>query len=159
ATRKNGQGRVRDRRVRVWRTWWVRAHLYLGLTVGAVLVVFGLTGSVLVFWQEIDEWLNPQLLTVSVGSSQGTPRPLQEIITAAKQAAAPDSRITQLYGSHAREGAFAVYAAQPSKAWQRIFVDPYQARVTGVRSYGADEWIPDYFMDAVFALHFQLFAG
>ncbi|HAP42064.1 MAG TPA: PepSY domain-containing protein, partial [Nitrospira sp.] len=65
-SREVAQAGARDRRVRVWRTWWVQAHLYLGLIVGALLVVFGLTGSILVFFQEIDEWLNPALLTVDV---------------------------------------------------------------------------------------------
>lgn len=159
-SREIAQARVRDRRVRVWRTWWVRAHLYLGLTVGALLVVFGLTGSILVFFQEIDEWLNPALLTVDVpAAGQDGYRPIGEILAAAQQAAAPESRITQVYGAMTRERVMAVYMEQPSKDWQRIFVDPYRARVTGVRSYGPDEWVPNYLMDAVFALHYQLFAG
>lgn len=144
----------------MWRTWWVRVHLYLGLTIGAVLVVFGLTGSILVFFQEIDEWLNPALLTVNVPESGPVRyRPVGEILAAAEQAAAPGSRITQVYGATTPTRVMAVYMEQPSKAWQRMFVDPYRARVTGVRSYGADEWLPSYFMDAVFALHYQLCAG
>jgi uncharacterized iron-regulated membrane protein len=146
--------------VRVWRTWWVQAHLYLGLTAGALLVVFGVTGSILVFFQEIDEWLNPALLTVDApADGQNGYRPIGEILRAAEQAAPPGSRITQVYGATKRERVMAVYMEQPSKAWQRTFVDPYRARVTGVRSYGPDEWVPHYLMDAIFALHYQLFAG
>lgn len=150
----------RSTRMRTWRRLWLDVHLYLGLFVGALLVVFGLTGSVLVFWQEIDDWLNPALLTVDVPPpGQDAYRPVGDILAAAKQAAAPGSRVTQVYGASTSERVFAVYAEQPSKAWQRIFVDPYRAQVTGVRSYGADEWVPGYFMDAVFALHFQLLSG
>ncbi|ULA64134.1 MAG: conserved membrane protein of unknown function [Nitrospira sp.] len=157
---QTGTGAMQINRARIWRALWVRVHLYLGLVVGALLVVFGLTGSVLVFWQEIDERLNPDLLTVRVPSpGQDGHRPLGEMLAAAMQAAAPGSRVTQVYGATARERVFAVYVEQPSKAWQRIFIDPYRASVTGVRSYGADEWVPEYFMDAVFALHFQLFIG
>lgn len=152
-------GPDREFRARGWRTWWVRVHLYLGLTIGAVLVVFGVTGSILVFFQEIDEWLNPTLLTVSVPASGEGYRPVGEMLAAAEQAAAPGSRITQVYGATTPTRAMAVYMEQPSNAWQRIFVDPYRAGVTGVRSYGADEWLPHYFMDAVFALHYQLCAG
>ncbi len=144
----------------VWRTWWVQVHLYLGLSVGALLVVFGVTGSILVFFQEIDEWLNPVLLTVSVPSTGSAPvRPLQDIVTAAQQAATPGSRIVQLYGPRNRTGVFAIYAEHPSKAWQRIYIDPYRAAVTGVRSYAAYEWVPHYLMDVVFQLHFALFLG
>ncbi|TXI39069.1 MAG: PepSY domain-containing protein [Nitrosomonas sp.] len=52
-----------------------------------------------------------------------------------------------------------MYANRESGDWQRIFVDPYQAKVTGVRNYGADEWIPDYLMDFIFQLHFSLLLG
>ncbi len=37
------------------RTVWLRVHLWLGLTIGAVLAVIGLTGSALVFYTDIDE--------------------------------------------------------------------------------------------------------
>ncbi len=150
-------------RARRWRQLWIDVHSYLGLFVGALLVVFGLTGSILVFWQEIDEWLNPRLLTVTVppGAQAGAPgyRPIEELLAAAVQAAPPGSRVTQIYGPGSTEGVFAVYAEQPSKAWARIFVDPYRARVTGVRAYGAAEWVPSSFMDVVFALHYTLFMG
>jgi uncharacterized iron-regulated membrane protein len=36
---------------------WLRTHLWLGLTVGAVLAVIGLTGSLLVFYTDLDEAL------------------------------------------------------------------------------------------------------
>ena len=136
---------LRRNRRRAWRALWVQVHLYLGLFVGALLVVFGVTGSVLVFFQEIDEWLNPTLLTVEVPApGQDEYRPVGEILAAAERAAAPGSRITQVYGAPTRERVVAVYVEQPSTAWQRIFVDPYRP-VTGVRSYGAGEWVPTVF--------------
>ena len=150
----------RSPRIRAWRALWVQVHLYLGLFVGALLVVFGLTGSILVFWQEIDDWLNPALLTVDVPPlGQDAYRPLGEMLAAVEQAAAPGSRVTQIYGAPTRGRVVAVYVEQPSKSWQRIFVDPYRARVTGVRSYSANEWVPSSFMDVIFALHFALFLG
>lgn len=155
-----GQGAPRANRMRTWRALWVQVHLYLGLFVGALLVVFGLTGSILVFWQEIDDWLNPALLTVDVPPlGQDAYRPLGEMLAAALQAALPGSRITQVYGAPTRERVVAVYVEHPSKAWARIFVDPYRAKVTGLRGYGAAEWVPSSFMDVVFALHYTLFMG
>lgn len=151
---------MRVRRVRAWRALWVQVHSYLGLFAGALLVVFGLTGSILVFWQEIDEWLNPALLTVEVPpSGQESCQPIGKLVAAAVQASPPGSRVTQLYGASTRERVMAVYVEYPSRAWARVFVDPYRARVTGVRSYGANEWVPSSFMDIVFALHYTLFLG
>mgnify|MGYP001316449609 CR=1 FL=1 len=155
-----GRGATGPNRRRVWRQLWIDVHSYLGLFVGALLVVFGVTGSILVFFQEIDEWMNPALLTVSVPDpGQESVRPLHEILAAAEQAATPGSRMAQLYGPRNAASVYAIYTEQPSKAWQRIYVDPYRARVTGVRSYAAHEWVPNYVMDVIFQLHFALFLG
>lgn len=43
------------------RRLWLSIHLWLGLALGGLLVVLGLTGSALVFYLEIDRWLNPQI--------------------------------------------------------------------------------------------------
>lgn len=143
-----------------WRQLWLDAHLYLGLSVGTLLVIFGITGSILVFWIEIDEWLNPELLTVTAPmQGKSTYQPLHKIIRAAEHGAAPDSKLTTIYSPRNSEGVFAVYASQTSGDWQRIYVDPYRAQVTGIRSYGANEWIPNYLMDIIFKLHFALLLG
>lgn len=72
---------------------------------------------------------------------------------------APGSLVAMLHGPRTREEVFVVHAEQPSKAWRRIFVDLYRARVTGVRSYGAHEWTPNYLLDVIFQLHVALFLG
>ncbi|RFC37685.1 MAG: putative iron-regulated membrane protein [Candidatus Nitrotoga sp. SPKER] len=145
---------------RAWRKWWLKIHLYLGLFIGALLLVFGTTGAMLVFWIEIDEWLNPELRTVIAPAlDKAAFQPLHKIMRAAEQVAAPNSKFTTVYGSLSREGVFAVYASQPSGNWQRIFVNPYLAQATGVRNYRVNEWIPDYLMDAIFSLHYALLMG
>jgi uncharacterized iron-regulated membrane protein len=45
----------------VIRTIIRRLHLYLGLSLGGLFVLLGLTGSVLVFYTEIDQWLHPEI--------------------------------------------------------------------------------------------------
>jgi len=39
-------------------------HRVFGLTLAGFLIIIGLTGSVIVFFNELDEWANPELLTV-----------------------------------------------------------------------------------------------
>jgi hypothetical protein len=43
----------------------LQIHLYLGLSLGAIFAVVGLTGSLIVFWQPIDALLNPEWFEVS----------------------------------------------------------------------------------------------
>ncbi len=43
------------------RTLWRNVHISFGLVFDLLFVLTGLTGSVLVFYIEIDEWLNPEL--------------------------------------------------------------------------------------------------
>ena len=43
------------------RRWWLNLHLCIGLALGAVFALLGVTGSVLVFYPEIDRALNPEL--------------------------------------------------------------------------------------------------
>ncbi len=103
----NNPRAFRDQRGRSWRQLWLDIHLYLGLFAGALLVIFGITGSILVFWQEIDEWLNPDLLTVTVpkqadgADGEVIFQSLHKIVHAAEQAASQDSKITALYGPRA----------------------------------------------------------
>lgn len=57
--------RTRDiaiqRRLRL-RRLWLNVHLYLGLTLGTLLAMLGLTGTVIGFWEEIYEWADPALV-------------------------------------------------------------------------------------------------
>ena len=49
---------------------WLRLHRWLGLGLGAVFVLFGLTGSLLVFYVEIDEAIEP---------AQAVPEPAPQV--------------------------------------------------------------------------------
>jgi uncharacterized iron-regulated membrane protein len=43
------------------RVWVRRVHLWLGLTLGALMVLAGVTGALLVFYVEIDRALHPSV--------------------------------------------------------------------------------------------------
>jgi uncharacterized iron-regulated membrane protein len=76
------------RRVAFGRKLFVKVHRYIGLFLGTQFVLVGLTGSILAFWQPIDEWLNADVMRVDV-PLQPAYRPLDEILAAAKAAAPP----------------------------------------------------------------------
>jgi uncharacterized iron-regulated membrane protein len=60
----------------------LKLHLYISLWLGLFLAIAGLTGSILVYGEEIDHWLNSDILAVEVGSSL---QPLQNILATADQ--------------------------------------------------------------------------
>ena len=53
-----------------------RLHLWLGLSVGALFVVLGLTGSALVFYEAIDALLHPEIRQAADGPAPGWDSPV-----------------------------------------------------------------------------------
>lgn len=122
-----------------FRRIWIQIHLVIGLTAGAVFVVMGLSGSVLVFYQGLDRWLNPQQLTASSGE---TWKPLDELVAAAQGAEPRRKGPAALEWPYDDRGALVFWFKEPATArqgqeaeWHEVDVDPYTGRVLGVRSY------------------------
>ncbi len=58
------------------RSIWVKLHRWLGLFMALFLFISGLTGALIAWDHELDEWLNPQLFHAQP-SSQPPLKPLQ----------------------------------------------------------------------------------
>jgi uncharacterized iron-regulated membrane protein len=124
------------------------AHRWIGLVAGAYLVLAGLTGSVLAFWQDIDEWLNAETMLIAP-SADAAYRPLAEIFAVAREHMPPDVApgskfpIFMKFPGHRRGAVWVAYiTGLPDKGekpdlskieGRTIFVDPYRAKVTGER--------------------------
>ncbi|WP_162009778.1 PepSY-associated TM helix domain-containing protein [Methylocystis heyeri] len=145
---------------RAARKFWTWTHRWIGLIVGVYFVVAGLSGSLLAFWQDIDELLNPNLMRVSPPREDASYKSIDEILAAAR-AQFPDSvkvrTDTPVFVRLPRHRAGAVEIAYmtglPSKdqlqeakrtkdaskldmgsiAGHSVFVDPYTALVKGER--------------------------
>lgn len=65
-------------------------HLWLGLSVGALFVLLGLTGSLLVFYEAIDAQLNPQVQVASTLPAPGWESPVWDQALATVRARWPD---------------------------------------------------------------------
>jgi uncharacterized iron-regulated membrane protein len=153
-------------RLKKRRRIWLKVHLYLGLSAGAILVIIGLTGSLLAFWQPLEAWLNPQWLRVEVPATGENGRlSLSEIVAAADAAAPPGAHRHEAYFPSVPERAFWFFYTGPEIApgkadMLNVFVDPYTGRVTGTRVwYHADNPLKHCFMGFVFKLHYALLAG
>lgn len=148
SVKQTGPKKIRLRKL------WLLVHRWLGITVGLVFVLIGLTGSVLVFDHAIDEWLNPKLL-LSEGGEQK--RSLADVIAAA-EAGYDDSSTPAAAVSRPRveNGVWTVWFPKgdpESPQFVAVHVDPYTCEVTGQRVWGED------LMSWIYRLHFQLVAG
>lgn len=128
-------------------------HHYIALTVGFMFVFSGLTGSTLVFYKEIDAFLNPTLLTVQPA---GEHAPFTAIVTAARSVAPLAAIPTRVY--------FPAHPQQPMKvrfsvprAGQDgqldVLVNPFTTEVLGQRYWGG------YLVSFLYQLHHTLLAG
>lgn len=122
------------------RKLWLDVHLYLGLIAGAILAVVGLTGGILVFYQEMQEVLNPELAVVSVPpENQKQLHSLDDIVAAAETAKPQGSRFFKVYYPRKPDVAykFLYFVRAESQAnngdGYYIFVDPYTAQVKGLQ--------------------------
>lgn len=154
-----GAGHRLDR-LRRRRAAWLVVHRWLGLAGGAFLALFGLTGALLVFYQEADEALYPAQLTVAArpGGADAW-RPLAEWLPAARRASGHDCAAPFLRFPRTDGSALWVYCFFPEEAGTgltNVFVDPYEGRVTGTRTAPAGELVPDNPVDFIAYLHYSL---
>jgi len=139
------------------RRFWVLCHLYLGLGIGGVFALLSLTGSVLVFYIEIDRWLTPELRIV-VPEAQPSAS-LQEMINALQQAH-PQRQFSWRLEIPQRDDEALV--ARYYRAEETVHLDfaplisavnPYTLQVVSNRFWG------QYPMTWLFDLHYTLLLG
>ncbi|WP_162560152.1 PepSY-associated TM helix domain-containing protein [Methylotetracoccus oryzae] len=138
------------------RPFWLALHRGLALSVGVLFVVMGLTGSLNVFHNEFDRWLNPRL---TVSESGARYRSADELL-AAVQAAHP-----RRFGSwtlvmpERPDGVVTVWFEKPAETYDEFYaplmvsVNPYTAEVVASRFWG------DTVMTWILKLHEELFMG
>lgn len=110
------------------RKWVLRTHLVIGVAAGVLMSLTGMTGSLLVFGDEIDRLLNPSLLRVEPDTQR---RPLDGVI-ADLRAAFPDRRIDRIHLADERESSLEVCFAEGADP-ACVYVNPYTGARLGVR--------------------------
>jgi len=106
-------------RKRLW-----QLHSWLGLICGLALLVIGVTGSVLVFHQEIDEWLHPAAMLVEP-TPEGRLGP--DVLLAGVNRALSDCEVTGwIFHPGALRRADGVYVIRHgTNEWLTVMVNPY----------------------------------
>ena len=132
------------------------AHLYLGLVLGGVFAMLGLTGSFLVFYPEIDRFLNPEL---QISSRPLSELNVQHMFDRLHEAFPPRQGVWRL--ELPRDSEQVVYARylRPEEKSPELFaplvvaLDPASCTVINSRFWG------DYAVTWVYNLHYSLLAG
>jgi uncharacterized iron-regulated membrane protein len=112
------------------RRWWRAFHRYVGLSVGLLLVLLGLTGSLITYQYELDRWLNPALLRVAPGPA----RLPFAVLQARAQAALPHGTVlgwARLAPDDA--GALSWFFEDAEGSRWELAQDPLSGRVLGQR--------------------------
>jgi uncharacterized iron-regulated membrane protein len=145
--------RLRDLRIAIR-----RIHLWLGVSLGLVFAVLGLTGSALVFYVEIDGWLNPVGQADSAEPSAGIATPVYDQALATGHANFPVAgdwsiELTGAGGPiparyYPAEGGHG-HHAQREMVW---------FSADGTRIVRSDTW-GEYLMSWLYELHMNLLAG
>lgn len=135
-------------------------HRWLGLTLGIWFAAVGLTGSVLVWHQELDQALNPVLQGQIVAPAL-PPATVLERLTAVRPGVAP--RLLMAPDTDSRH--YVVWAVQdPGGFWRateyrQYYLDPASGVLLAERSWGAALFDRLHFVNALYALHSNLLLG
>ena len=115
------------------RNIWVVTHRWTGIILGLVVVLIGVTGSLLVFEDDLDILLNPELYRVEAGA-EGERLPYDALMKAA--AAAGPQNLTPGYFSRIDDNPnrpVVVTLQGRGTNEVQVFVNPYTAEVVGTR--------------------------
>ncbi|MDB9510665.1 PepSY-associated TM helix domain-containing protein [Kamptonema animale CS-326] len=124
-------------------------HRYVGIMVGILLVIIGLTGSSLVFWHQIDRSLNPQLSFVV---PQGDRIPLQSALDTSLKAY-PDLMLGYIELPKKPDASYKIGMTSTNGNYFFVYINPYTGELLGKQQWGRT------LMTFLYDLHITLLAG
>lgn len=137
------------------RTHWLLVHRYLALSLGLLFAIIGLSGSISVYRDEIDELLNPQLVITPLQSAQLSP---DQLIHAVRAAHPNRHGVWTLEMPRSPHGAVTAWFDNPAEttgayyAPLMVSIHPYTGKVLASRFWGQT------FTTWMLNLHSQLLA-
>lgn len=127
-------------------------HRYLGLALGLIILIIGLTGSLLVFHNEIDEFL----VTKQFGQiiPEGERASLTTIVNSVKETYGEPKFKISFVGISAKPNIpYQAWLASSEGKWTEVFINPYTAKILGTRP------LENTFFGWIHRLHSQLLGG
>jgi len=127
-------------------------HRWLGLIVGLLFCIAGLTGSVLVFWHEIDAWILAQQFGPVI--STGERVSIATVIETIQSTYFPNGfTLSSMNFPALVHQPYVVWLEDAAAHYLEVLVNPYTAQVMGDRQWETS-WI-----GRIYALHYSLLAG
>lgn len=107
------------------RNWIFTLHRYLGLALGLMAIIIGLTGSLLIFHAEIQQY--DEHLQSGTIIPQGEQLPIEVVLNTVKKAYAgqPDVEVRRYYPSIKPDTAIKVILKTKASDWNQVFINPY----------------------------------
>ena len=143
------------------RAFLVLLHRYIGLATATFLLLAGLTGSVLAFNHELDEWLNPQFYEATSVGERLSPGALVDAV----QIAHPKLQVWYMEYPH-ETGHTALLATVPrndpamgqpfDERNQVFYLDPVSAEQKGARYWGECCFQRENFIPFILEFHYNL---
>ncbi|MEC4748541.1 PepSY-associated TM helix domain-containing protein [Methylomicrobium sp. Wu6] len=130
------------------RAAWLKLHLLLALGAGFLFALLGLTGSLSIYREDIDELLNPRL---AIDEPSGDYQTLDKIITAVRSAHPDRYGAWTLEMPRSPHGMITAWFDKPRESYFEwyaplmVSVNPYTAEVVASRFWGATfaTWLLD----------------
>ncbi|MCP3023914.1 PepSY-associated TM helix domain-containing protein [Cupriavidus basilensis] len=145
------------------RVVFVKIHLYLGLWLGLLFVMLGLTGTVIAWRDELDALLNPALLTASAEVPMPVAPATVQAVAERLQADPHYGRPTLLMLPSAPHAVFIAWyplKGTPNAGRSRqVMVDPVTLAVKGERVWGEPGLSRPLLLPTLFQLHHYLLSG
>ncbi|MEH2455992.1 PepSY-associated TM helix domain-containing protein [Nostoc sp.] len=138
---------------KTFRNWAFTLHRYLGLAMGFVLIIVGLTGSLLVFQKEINDFLVAQQFGHI--SPQEVPLSLESVVNTVKavyDSSGNDLKLNKLYMPSVPDEPIMFAFTAPNDKGIDVIVNPYTGAIMGERS---DTTL----IVLLYQLHYALMAG
>jgi len=142
---------------------FVLIHRYAGLAMAAFLIMAGLTGSIIAFNHELDEWLNPELFHAPAG--EGEPLSMFELAKRVEEQR-PEARVSFM-SLEVEPGHTAEFFLQPRQLLtpdgeftelenNQVFANPYTGEILDQRTWGAFALDSDHLIPFLYKLHYSL---
>jgi uncharacterized iron-regulated membrane protein len=146
------------------RQFFVVLHRYFGLATALFLLIAGVTGAIISWDHELDQWLNPQLFKAPSGSSALPPLPALKLVEAV-QLSDPRVRVRAFPLQFPAGRAAVVWVdakidpgtgQRYQTGYNHVFVDPASGRILGKRLWGKLALDREHLMSFLYKLHFSL---